>query len=63
MKVLICFLLIALTSCASKKVVEVKKPQSWREVKRECHTFYLNSFGLSAKDTIGMCKEELERKE
>lgn len=44
------------------KVVRVKKLKAWAEKKRECHTFYLERFGLSTEKAVGICKEELERK-
>ena len=53
-------LLFLLVGCSSK-VVKVEKAKSWTERKRECHTFYLDKFGLSKEDAIGICKEELGR--
>ena len=55
-------LLFLFVGCATKPVPRPKpRPQTWAEKKRECHTYYLNRFGLSSQNSIGICKEELER--
>lgn len=60
MKYLAILSLLALASCATKKPApEPKKTSSWSERKRECHSFYINSFGLSADNAIGICREEM----
>ena len=61
-------LLAALFGCATKtevvKVPEpIKQPRSWSDKKRNCHSFYLNQFGLNPNEAIGICKEELGRRD
>lgn len=59
---LVCIMLVG---CASKKVVVKPKPKLklWSEKKRDCHTLYLDRFGLTTDNAIKICKEELERGE
>lgn len=58
MKLLIITLLLG--ACSSNSV---KKSKSFIEKKRECHTHYLNEFGLPAVEVIKLCEKELKRGE
>ena len=56
MKLLIMLSMLFTISCASRN-----KPMTWQDKKRNCHSYYMNSFGLNTEKAIKICKEELER--
>lgn len=39
----------------------VERPPAWSDKKRNCHTHYLDRFGLTVNDAVNICKEELHR--
>ena len=59
MKIL--FFLFILSSCSLIERKSQPRNPSWSERKRECHSYYLDRFGFDMKDSVGICKEELER--
>lgn len=53
-------IILLASSCASKP--KVVKKLSWTDKKRECHSYYMEKFGLSAEGAIKICNAELKRK-
>lgn len=60
MKFLNLIILMLVASCAMNKP-KVSRVVTWGDRKRECHTHYLDKFGLNPDGAIGICKEELGR--
>lgn len=38
-------------------------PKTWRDRKRECHSYYMDSFGVNHQGAVELCKEELGRQQ
>ena len=57
MKYLLLLGIILNTGCS---VFSAKK-MTWRQKKRECFSYYLNNFGLTADQAIKVCNEEMGR--